>query len=265
MKKLLIFLFFIFYFVVPANAQPSNSLQDCENLAPYGFPQVRLNNVTEICRRSYALLYDNNSRVSPWAIYILRSEYTLGCFARNNNFLPDPLIRREYRSTIQDYRRTGFYMGHLVPNGDMNWNEQEQRDTFYMSNISPQHPNLNRGLWRELEYTVRYWALTRGPLVVITGNIYRNSEEHIGFNRVVVPTHIYKIITDVTKNETIAFLAENTRYLGNNIRQIQSTVSEISRLSGIRFQIPDNPNLRRQIWSINTRFLTQERSRTCRN
>lgn len=265
MKKLLIVLFFIVCCVLSANAQPSNNLQDCRNLAPFGFPQIRLQNSTEICRHAYALLYDNNARISPWTIYLMRSEYALGCVDRNDSFLSDPLIRREYRSSTQDYRRSGYDMGHLVPSGDMSWNESVQRDSFYMSNISPQHPNLNRGIWRELEYTVRYWALSRGPLIIITGNVYSNNSQNIGFNRVVVPNYIYKIITDVNTNETIAFLAENIQYFGNNIRQIQSTVTEISRLSGIQFQIPDNPNLRRQMWSINTRRLTHERSRSCTN
>jgi endonuclease G, mitochondrial len=264
MKKILISLLFIFAFVLPANSQPSNNLQDCRNIAPYGFPQIRLQNATEICRYSYALLYDNNARISPWTIYTLRSEHALGCIIRNNSFLIDPLIRREYRSNIQDYRHSGYDMGHLIPSGDMNWNQDAHRDSFFLSNISPQHPTLNRGIWRELEYTVRYWALSRGSLVVITGNIYNNSD-HIGFNRVAVPDYIYKIITDISANQTLAFLAENTAYLGSNIRQLQSTVTEISRLSGIQFQIPDNPNFRRQLWNTNTRRLTHERSRVCAN
>ena len=38
-----------------------------------------------------------------------------------------------------------------------------------MSNMSPQNPSFNRGIWRKIEKRFRDWANIYGELVIITG------------------------------------------------------------------------------------------------
>jgi endonuclease G len=86
------------------------------------------------------------------------------------------------------------------------------RESFYMSNISPQVSAFNNGIWRELEEQTRDWARTCGRLYVVTGPVLSNTlSKRIGANRVVVPELFYKVLFDPDEPEvkSIAFLIPN--------------------------------------------------------
>jgi endonuclease G len=61
-------------------------------------------------------------------------------------------------------------------------------ETFFMSNMSPQAPSFNRGIWAKLEEKVRSWAVTYGEIFVVTGPVL-NGEKlgTIGYNKVTIP------------------------------------------------------------------------------
>lgn len=65
-----------------------------------------------------------------------------------------------------------------------------------MSNICPQHKDLNRGLWQTLEHRiVNNYAPARDHIWVVSGPIF---EQDIGqVNGVDIPTHFYMILVDV--------------------------------------------------------------------
>ena len=46
------------------------------------------------------------------------------------------------------------------------------KDSFLMSNISPQLPGFNRGIWKRLEEQVRQFALKENTLYVVTGTVF---------------------------------------------------------------------------------------------
>ena len=54
----------------------------------------------------------------------------------------------------------------------MKWNKQAMEESFYMSNICPQNPNLNRGDWNDLEEKSRQWAKKYGAVYIACGPIY---------------------------------------------------------------------------------------------
>ena len=47
----------------------------------------------------------------------------------------------------------------LVPAADMVFSVQTMADSFFMSNMSPQKPAFNRGIWKRLEEQVRQIAI----------------------------------------------------------------------------------------------------------
>ena len=49
-----------------------------------------------------------------------------------------------------------------------------------MSNISPQLPAFNRGIWKKLEKQVREWAKKEGGLYVVTGPVLQKGLRKIG-------------------------------------------------------------------------------------
>ena len=48
-----------------------------------------------------------------------------------------------------DYKYTGYDRGHMAPAADMKWNEQAMKESFFLTNICPQAPDLNRGSWKK--------------------------------------------------------------------------------------------------------------------
>ena len=53
----------------------------------------------------------------------------------------------------------------------MAWSEEVMSESFYLSNMSPQDPGFNRGIWRQLEARVRDWADLHGEVFVVTGPV----------------------------------------------------------------------------------------------
>jgi len=66
-------------------------------------------------------------------------------------------------TTLADYRRCGYDRGNLAP--AMAWSEEVMSEWFYLSNMGPQDPGFNRGLWRQLEARVCDWAVGAGLLL----------------------------------------------------------------------------------------------------
>ena len=154
---------------------------------------------TIIERPGYALGYIEYHEQPAWVIYIMtKAEATTKRAKRTNKFRADPQIPTE-SATLADYRRSGYDRGHLAPAADMAFSGQTMADSFFMSNMSPQKPAFNRGIWKDLEALVRYFAITERKIVVVTEPILpKEKTVTIGANQVTVPTHYYKVIFDLT-------------------------------------------------------------------
>lgn len=117
---------------------------------------------------------------------------------------PRPNFQRDWRTlwpiAPNNYQGSGYDRGHLAPNYAIAavHGRDAQSDTFYMSNMSPQRPNLNRQLWQRLEEVVMDHFVPRfGVVQVITGPVFPESFMDNVFNRVglvEIPEAFYKII-----------------------------------------------------------------------
>jgi len=194
-----------------------------------------------IHHRYYSLAYSEAAEQAQWVAYELTKNMLLGMEKRNNSFLPDPLVVTE-SAFPSDYIGSGYDRGHLVPAGDMKINSEAMRETFYMSNISPQHPSFNRGQWQYLEDKVRGWAVEKERIYVVAGPILSTALPTIGTNRVAIPTHFFKIILaqHAGKTNVIAFLMPN-RELPGPLSAYLTTVNDLEVITGIDFfpQLPD--------------------------
>jgi endonuclease G len=54
-----------------------------------------------------------------------------------------------------DYEKSGYDRGHLAPAADMGFSKITMAESFYYSNMSPQVPGFNRGIWKQLEEQTR--------------------------------------------------------------------------------------------------------------
>ena len=105
-----------------------------------------------------------------------------------------------------------------------------------MSNMSPQKPAFNRGIWKDLEALVRYFAITERKIVVVTDPILpKEKTVTIGTNGVTVPTHYYKVILDLTPpRKMIEFILPNK---GSNepLAAFAVTVDAVEKATGLNF------------------------------
>ena len=142
---------------------------------------------------AYSVLYSEENKQPAWVAYQLLSSELESNNKRVNKFIEDPLIPTKTANNT-DYEASGYDKGHIAPTADMLWNEQAMRESFYFSNISPQLPAFNRGVWKKLENRVRYWAIKYESVYIISGPIFSNTDKVIGNNKVTIPTQFFKTI-----------------------------------------------------------------------
>ena len=108
----------------------------------------------------FALGYSRKHRQPLFVIYLLDArELENKTVSRKNRFLPDPEVLSDSASG-SDYKGSGYDRGHLAPAADMAFSAEAMKHSFYYSNISPQDPSFNRGIWKKLEEQVRFFAET---------------------------------------------------------------------------------------------------------
>lgn len=145
---------------------------------------------------SYSLCYRESYEVAEWSAYCLERAQLVKNTSRTNDFRADPAISTGSAS-LADYRRSGYDRGHLAPAADFAYDASAMSDTFYLSNMTPQAPAFNRGIWQQLEAQVRLWVTDYGRAYVVTGPVLdapASDYDTIGENAVAVPRAFYKVV-----------------------------------------------------------------------
>lgn len=184
----------------------------------------------------YTLLYDEDHELPRWVAYHLTRDELYGTFERGDTFRKDPLVPTG-SATPDDYRSSGYDRGHLIPAADLSWSEEAMEGSFYMSNMSPQVPDFNRGVWSKLEATVRNFADKEMAVYVVTGPVLTDGPyKTIGKNQVSVPNFFYKVILDYQEPEykAIGFLLPNEGSK-QDLTSFAVTVDEVEQVTGIDF------------------------------
>lgn len=163
-------------------------------------------------REHYALSYREEYEQAEWVAYELTKAEVLNQVAeRCDCFKLDKMVKTGSAAS-KDYTGSGYDRGHLLPAADMSFSEEAMESSFLMSNISPQAPSFNRGIWKTLEAQVREWAAENEAVYVITAGILETGLPTIGTkNKIAIPRYFYKIILDYRAPDlkAIAFLLPN--------------------------------------------------------
>ncbi|GIV22485.1 MAG: DNA/RNA non-specific endonuclease [Bacteroidia bacterium] len=191
----------------------------------------------------YALCYDEKYEQPRWTVHILEgAQLARGRIRRTQDFRPDPHVPTG-SAALEDYKRSGYDRGHLVPAGDFKWDSVGMTETFYLSNMSPQLHEFNAGIWEEVESTVRSWAQAKKCLVVYTGPVLDNPRDYIGPNKVAVPRAFYKVVywlEDEKAPRAVAFLVPHAPSRRPPMDFLVS-VDSVEKVTGIDFYpaLPD--------------------------
>ncbi len=191
-----------------------------------------------IDHEGYTVSYNSFYKIANWVAYELTEEEVCNKNTeRTNKFTPDPEVVGA-TALNEDYTRTGFDRGHLAPAGDMRWSAKAMRESFYFSNICPQHPGLNRGMWKTLEEQVRVWALEYGAVYIATGPVIPEGNMRVmGKNRVGVPDRFYKVLCVLSNGNPLAigFLMDNKDLRNQSLRHFAVPVDSVEKVTGIDF------------------------------
>ncbi|MBU3725285.1 MAG: DNA/RNA non-specific endonuclease [Burkholderiaceae bacterium] len=208
--------------------------EKCREFLEYGLPSDR---GALLCRSGFALAHDEEKKAPAWVVQRMTPERLINRVKRNDRFVPDPDLPKGARAELEDYRGSGYDRGHMAPAADMRWSAQAMAESFYLSNMAPQvGPGMNRGIWSEIEATIRQWVARRGELFIYTGPIFQtNAPDKIGPNQVAVPTHFYKIVFDPVRVETIAFVVPNAPHPNRRIEEFITSVKDIEMRTGLNF------------------------------
>ncbi|MGL4524160.1 MAG: DNA/RNA non-specific endonuclease [Spirochaetia bacterium] len=191
----------------------------------------------------YSLQYSEAHEQALWVAYTLTHKSVLGTAKRKDNFRTDPRIKTGSASP-EDYTNSGYDRGHLAPAADMKASQKMMDESFYMSNISPQIPAFNRGVWAKLEAWARTQTSENTPLYIVTGPILDAEKTYktIGSNTVAVPEYFYKVILRTIDGQYsgIAYILPNQAQ--DHFEFFATSINEVERRTGIDFfpGLPDD-------------------------
>jgi endonuclease G len=204
-----------------------------------------------IVRRAYALEHSAQDKVPFWVCERLRDADLVKNTERGDRFGPDPLLDPTRRAELGDYKGSGFSRGHLAASANHLASQEDNRETFFLSNVAPQLQALNGGLWARIEARVRSWVTAQTSIWIVSGAMFHHLEEEdpatadgwveraeIGAGKVAVPTHFYKIVAfhEAGRWRTVAFVVEHRPYpKGTALDETITTVDWIEARTGLDF------------------------------
>ena len=202
-------------------------------LSQFEIPKLREKD-SAIHHIGYSVSYNLSFRQANWVAYQLTKSETSNLFERENKFVADPLIPGTDLSL--DYEKSGYDRGHLAPAADMGYSKITMAESFYYSNMSPQVPGFNRGIWKQLEEQTRNWAIEYDSLYIVVGPIFSDSMKVIGPHQVAVPNSYYKVILDNHKGqEKMIGFVMNNESSKNSLQSFVVSVDSVEVLTGFDF------------------------------
>lgn len=216
-----------------------------------GQESLTLTSLHRVFRNAGYLVGWSDVRVGAlWVSYQLNA-------VENSDIGSRPSFQSDWRTLwpvkTSSYAKSGYDRGHLAPNYAIAavHGREAQVDTFFMSNMLPQTPALNRQLWQRLEEAIMdHFAPRFERLQVISGPVYPEHFMDNVFNRVglvEVPRAFYKIIVapDASPAKALAFIMPQNVEGDEPLDDYLVSIDEVEDKTGLDF-FPDLPDKRAQ-------------------
>jgi endonuclease G, mitochondrial len=217
-----------------ALGNPSGALADVNNPANY-----------LIVRDQYALSYHRDRGIPNWVSWHLDAG-DLGTTDRySGQFITDTSLPNGwYQVKHSDYTNTGYDRGHMTPSADRTATEADNVATFLMTNIVPQVPAHNRGVWANLEDDSRDLVETGNELYIVAGST--GTAGSIAQGKVTVPAELWKVAlvlpagdNDATRvttaTQVIAVTIPNTTTVVSDWTTYRTSIDCIEQATGHDF------------------------------
>ncbi|MBE6413427.1 MAG: DNA/RNA non-specific endonuclease [Verrucomicrobiaceae bacterium] len=197
-------------------------------------------NLIVLRNNSYVSGFSEKYGVPLWVAYLTQYPFKFASF-RIGDFSED--IRLTLSPSPRDYSKTGYDRGHMAPAYAIgrNYGKIAQKKSFYMSNIVPQTPKLNRGVWKKTEqYIAKKLAKRYGEVLVIVGPVFSKDKKVLDgplkTRDVFIPEYTFMVlkIQTFTEIHMMAFLMpQNPK--SKDMWEYACSVRKIEKLTGLNF------------------------------
>jgi len=230
-----LFASWVFLFALLGSSKAFALFEDCQTFFPDGKVPISAQTGRDLCFDHFAIYYSPTDKKPIYTVEKLhREQLNVPHPRRSNQFYEEARLPYTERSLLADYRGSGYDRGHNVPAGDMS-NERGMAQSFSLANMMPQARQNNQGIWAKNveEPTRQYVKRANGDVYVFTGST--GNQGSIGRGRVTIPSHLYKLVYDPSKNLAWGYWIENT-----NEAAMTPPISyeALVEKTGIDFQLP---------------------------
>jgi endonuclease G, mitochondrial len=212
----------------------------------FGFPSK---SGVILYKKGFVALYDVEKKQPLWVSYHLTGKYLEKTLDPVFSFKPDPALKDNQRAALSDYEKSAYARCRMAPLKDMSRSKDVMKECFLLSNVCPMDQQMYNGFWKQLEEAARQFVLRGNDAWVITGPVFNPGQgkkvgiKKLGWNKIWVPTHFFKVIFYQGKDGSFnaaAFLFENKKQPGG-IRDYAMPVEELEKLTGFTFlgKLPD--------------------------
>lgn len=215
----------------------SSSSFSCAELPSFLIPKTT-SSIVDLCRSEYEVGYSMDLKSPLWVGETLTAKEVAKEEARKNMFHADPFLPKGKRAELSDFAKSAYDRGHLFSAGDAS-TDLGMKESFYLSNMIPQDKTNNRGIWKELEEKVRTYATKERSLQIFSGPIFASNPKTIGKNKIPVPTELFKVIYDGSKNESLTLIIPNKPE--TSLAPFISNLQTLKDKTGIEFLIDQKP------------------------
>ena len=194
-------------------------------------------NSKEVC--NYSLLFDKEKRCALWAAFEMdNTDHPDNNVGRKNGWIADPAIPADWQ--MSGSYGDSYTRGHQVASNDCQTTVDQNKQTFYYSNMTPQSSSLNSGIWNTLEEKVqglRNNLSDSERVYVVTGPVFEN-----GYNSTSdgypIPTKYYKCVMKCSFDSSgtmIGAIGAGYIFTHSNPTRTDTSIDEVEKLTGFDF------------------------------
>ena len=202
--------------------------------------------------RNYSFLYDKTYKTALWVAYATSNsgDFKDNDVGRNEDWAYDPAIDQSWQpnlgSAYSSSNGLRYDRGHQVASNDRQTTTEQNKQTFYYTNMTPQYSSLNQGQWNTLESKVQGVAtVTTGSniLYVVTGPLFEGTLATVtdkSGNECKVPSGYWKCLMKCTfSSQGEMSAAVGCAYLvdtnSSNTEPTATTIDAIESRTGFDF------------------------------
>lgn len=240
------------YWLVKATVHSSNEVSSLASTVdaplPTGWPVVTQHDASHAIQFLHNKCYDvgySNERANPlWVAYRVSDHQDGQVDKRQDKFITD--TRTSAKIVHEHYNHSGYDRGHMAPNHAIAvmCDDEAQKETFLLSNITPQSKALNQRWWERLERVeLSYFTHTFKEVWVIDGPVFAAHPVLLPNGPVQVPEACYKIFIARKADQwhVLAFLADQGVKGDEPLSQYRVSINDIESRVGLDFltSLPD--------------------------